>query len=167
LAPRHPERFDAVARILTQAGGMVWRRSQLRGDEELRSGVLLLDSLGELGSIYSIADVAFVGGSMVARGGHNILEPASYGKAIVVGPHTENFRDIVELFRQNKAVVIANDEAELAHAFQMLLRDLKERRELGTRAAALVGQNAGATARTLKCVAELLNAAGERERAAR
>jgi 3-deoxy-D-manno-octulosonic-acid transferase len=167
LAPRHPERFDAVARILTQAGGMVWRRSQLRGDEELRSGVLLLDSLGELGSIYSIADVAFVGGSMVARGGHNILEPASYGKAIVVGPHTENFRDIVELFRQNKAVVIANDEAELAHAFQMLLRDLTERRELGTRAAALVGQNAGATARTLKCVAELLNAAGERERAAR
>jgi len=109
LAPRHPERFEEVAQMLRTSAVPMWRRSQLRGDESIASGVLLLDTVGELASIYSIADLAFVGGSLVPRGGHNILEPASYGKTIVVGPHTDNFRDIVEMFRREQAVFVAHD----------------------------------------------------------
>lgn len=163
LAPRHPERFDAVAQMLGRMGVRTWRRSQLRGDEDLSSGVLLLDTVGELASIYSLADVAFVGGSMAPRGGHNILEPATYGKAIVVGPHTENFRDIVEMFRREQAVLIAQDENDLVRLFRGLLLDATERAEIGARAAALVERNAGATARTLDELATLLSSTGTRE----
>jgi 3-deoxy-D-manno-octulosonic-acid transferase len=156
IATRHPERFDTVAQLLTSTGIPWWRRSLLRGDEELRSGVLLLDSLGELGSIYALADIAFVGGSMVPRGGHNILEPATYGKAIVVGPYTENFRDIVEMFRSDEAVFVAGDEQTLASLFRRLLNDGSERAAYGARAAALVKRNEGATGRTLAALANLL-----------
>src|SRR2546423_7585756 len=95
LAPRHPERFDAVAALLPSLAESgvprlnFWRRSQLPIDAMLRSGVLLLDSIGELASLYALATIAFVGGSLVPRGGHNILEPAPFGVPIVVGPHTE------------------------------------------------------------------------------
>jgi 3-deoxy-D-manno-octulosonic-acid transferase len=163
LAPRHPERFDTVAQMLSRMGVNVWRRSQLRADEALSRGVLLLDTVGELASIYSLADVTFVGGSMVPRGGHNILEPATYGKAIVVGPHTENFRDIVEMFRREKAVFIAQDENDLTRLFRGLLRDVTERSEPGARAAALVQRNAGATTSTVDELAKLLSPAGTHE----
>jgi 3-deoxy-D-manno-octulosonic-acid transferase len=163
LAPRHPERFDGVAQMLGRMGVVTWRRSQLRGDEDLSIGVLLLDTVGELASIYSLGDVAFVGGSMAPRGGHNILEPATYGKAIVVGPHTENFRDIVEMFRREQAVLIAQDENDLVRLFRGLLLDDAERAEIGARAAALVERNAGATARTLDELSTLLSSTGTRE----
>lgn len=156
LAPRHPERFNSVADELARSGELVWRRSQLRGDEDLRRGILLLDTIGELASIYSVADVAFVGGSLIPRGGHNILEPATYGKAIVVGPHTENFRDIVEMFQRENAVFVVQDAADLARTTQRLLRDDAERAAAGVRAAKLVADNAGATARTVDALHELL-----------
>ena len=105
LAPRHPERFQQVADQLQQSQLKFWKRSTWK-DEPLFGGVLLIDSIGELASLYSLADVAFVGGSLVPRGGHSILEPAQHGVAILVGPHTENFRDIVELFRSQDAVRI-------------------------------------------------------------
>src|SRR5256885_2050119 len=97
LAPRHPERFDEVAELLRQSGMSFWRRS-VWNSSPLGGGVLLLDSIGELASVYSLADVAFVGGSVVPRGGHNILEPAQFGKPILIGPHYENFREIVRTF---------------------------------------------------------------------
>lgn len=163
LAPRHPERFASVAQMLAETGVPVWRRSQLRGDEELALGVLLLDTVGELASIYSLADVAFVGGSLVPRGGHNILEPASYGKAIIVGPHTENFRDIVEMFRREQAVLVAHDALELARLWSELLDDAAKRVEFGARAAALVERNSGATGRTLDALSQLTTHSRERE----
>ncbi len=107
LAPRHPERFDSVAAILQQAKLKFFRRSQWNG-ESLSGAVLLIDSIGELSSLYALADIAFVGGSLVPRGGHNIIEPAQHGVPILVGPHTENFRDIVELFRSRDAVRVVS-----------------------------------------------------------
>lgn len=153
LAPRHPERFPDVALVLEQQKIAFHRRSQWDG-EALAGGVLLLDTIGELAALYALADVAFVGGSLVPRGGHNIIEPAQHGAAIVVGEYTENFRDIVGLFRKQNAVVIAS-VAELPQTLLRLLADDAGRRELGRRAQETVRAQAGATARTvaaLRCL---------------
>lgn len=103
LAPRHPERFAEVAQLLEQLKMRFWRRSSWDG-EAITGGVLLVDSIGELAALYALSDVAFVGGSLVPRGGHNIIEPAQHGVPIVVGNHTENFRDIIGLFQSHDAV---------------------------------------------------------------
>src|SRR5581483_11637373 len=105
LAPRHPERFDTVAALIEQMGIPLRRRSRWAG-EPLAAGVFLVDTIGELAALYGLADVAFVGGSLVPRGGHNIIEPAQHGVAVVTGNHTENFRDIVGLFQSRDAVRI-------------------------------------------------------------
>ena len=99
LAPRKPERFELVARKLEEAGLSFARRSALNGGSLNLPGVLLLDSIGELSGLFARADVVFMGGTIAPCGGHNILEPAMFGKPIVVGPHMENFRDIAEAFR--------------------------------------------------------------------
>ena len=155
LAPRRPERFDAVANLLATSGLKYWRRSQLAGNESLASGVLLLDTIGELAALYSLASIAFVGGSLVPRGGHNILEPAQFGVATLVGPHTENFRDIVGIFKRAGAVKIVDPEG-FAGELLRLLNDAGARQELGGRAAEVVRQHRGATERTLATLASLL-----------
>jgi 3-deoxy-D-manno-octulosonic-acid transferase len=154
LGPRHPERFPAVAALLKQASVRFYKRSDWQ-EQSLAGGVLLLDSIGELAAIYSLADVAFVGGSLVARGGHNIIEPAQHGVAIVVGEHTENFRDIVSLFQKRDAVRIAVPK-ELSAVFLELLAKDEERKTLGRRAADTVQSQTGATARTADSIEELL-----------
>jgi 3-deoxy-D-manno-octulosonic-acid transferase len=131
-----------------------YRRSDWQ-EQSLAGGVLLLDSIGELAAIYSLADVAFVGGSLVARGGHNIIEPAQHGVAIVVGKHTENFRDIVSLFQKRDAVRIVTPK-ELSTVFLELLAKDEERKTLGRRAANTVQSQTGATARTADAIEELL-----------
>jgi 3-deoxy-D-manno-octulosonic-acid transferase len=155
LAPRHRERFESIASLLETSGISFARRSKLPGDlAELKPGsVLLLDSIGELSAIYSLADIAFVGGSLVPRGGHNILEPAYFGKAIVVGPHTENFRDIVSYFTAEDAVLICEPE-ELADRWLALLREPGVRKQFGERARAVFQQRSGATDRTMDAIAE-------------
>jgi 3-deoxy-D-manno-octulosonic-acid transferase len=154
LAPRHPERFDQVAILLQQLGIPSRRRSRWQG-EPLAGGVLLVDSIGELAALYSLAEVAFVGGSLVPRGGHNIIEPAQHGVAIVVGNHTENFRDIVALFHSRGALRIVG-MAELPLTLMQLLGDEAERRALGRRAAETMRSQVGATARTLAALKTLL-----------
>jgi len=154
LAPRHPERFDQVATLVGQLGIRCYRRSHWAG-EPLAGGVLLLDTIGELAALYALADVAFVGGSLVPRGGHNIIEPAQHGVAIVVGNHTENFRDIVGLFQSRDAVRIVS-VAELPLTLMHLLADDQERRALGRRAAETLRSQTGATSRTLAALKSLL-----------
>jgi 3-deoxy-D-manno-octulosonic-acid transferase len=159
LAPRRPERFDAVAGLLAGSGLKFWRRSQLAGNESLSGGVLLLDSIGELAALYSLASVAFVGGSLVPRGGHNILEPAQFGVATLVGAHTENFRDIIGIFERAAAVKVVGLET-FAGELLRLLDDAAARQELGRRAAEVVKQQRGATERTLAELEKLLAAPG-------
>lgn len=157
LAPRHPERFENVAVLIRQMGISFQRRSQWKG-ERLAGKVFLLDSIGELAAIYALADVAFVGGSLVPSGGHNIIEPAQHGVAVMTGNHTENFRDIVWLFQSHDAVRIVG-LAELPLTLMHLLENDEERRALGRRARETVQSQAGATTRTLEGLATLLQEA--------
>ena len=154
LAPRHPERFDEIAALIKRTGMPLFRRSQWRG-ELLAGGVFLVDSIGELAALYALADVAFVGGSLVPRGGHNIIEPAQHGVAILTGKHTENFRDIVALFQNRDAVRITR-MSELTVTLMQLLADDGERRALGQRAEETIRSQTGATARTLAALQTLL-----------
>ena len=162
LAPRHPERFDAAAALLTQLEipflrRTLWNESTdgTMGTKPLAGGVLLVDTIGELAALYALADVAFVGGSLVPHGGHNIIEPAQYGVAIVVGNHTENFRDIVSLFQSRDAVRIVG-VAELPLALMELLANPAERSALGQRAAQTLRSQTGATLRTVQALENLL-----------
>jgi 3-deoxy-D-manno-octulosonic-acid transferase len=155
LAPRHPERFDAVAELLRSAGLSFWRRSTW-GGTALGGGVLLLDTIGELASVYSVAEITFVGGSLVPRGGHNILEPAQFAKPILVGPHYENFREIVRTFLASHAVLVVNTEQLIATVLR-LLQQPHEATQLGSRAFHVVEGGRGSTQRTLAGITELLD----------
>jgi len=155
LAPRHPERFEAVAHLL-DASGLRWqRRSAWDGLQLPAGGVFLLDTIGELASLYRYADLAFVGGSLVPRGGHNVLEAAQFGVAILVGPHTENFRDIIRIFQQAGALRVVTLES-LTSTVLGLLQDDKRRADLGQRALDVMRSQQGATERTVAALLELL-----------
>jgi 3-deoxy-D-manno-octulosonic-acid transferase len=156
LAPRHPERFAEVAELVEKLGFRMIRRSLWSG-EPLAASVFLVDSIGELAVLYSLATVAFVGGSLVPRGGHNILEPALYGVPIVTGNHYENFRDVVNFFASRNAVRIVG-LAELPLVFIELIENADERAILGWNALAALGSQRGATDRTVKALLQLMGA---------
>ncbi len=159
LAPRHPERFDVVASLLESSGVRYLRRSQWEDDSPMAGGVFLLDSIGELASLYEFADVAFVGGSLVPRGGHNVLEAAQFGTPILVGPHTENFRDIIEVFRKADALRVITPQSLTSTVLQ-LLEDPDLRSALGGRALEVMRSQQGATERTVQALLGLLSAQG-------
>jgi 3-deoxy-D-manno-octulosonic-acid transferase len=150
IAPRHPHRFQAVGELVQSLGIALWRRSLWSG-EDLAGAVLLLDTIGELSSVYALGDVAFVGGSLVEYGGHNILEPAQHGVAIIVGPHYANFRDVVNLFRSTDAIRVVGP-AELPLCLLDLLSNESERTALGTRGRETLRAQTGATRRTLEAL---------------
>ena len=154
LAPRHPERFREVAELLKKLGLRFWRRSLWSG-EAIAGGVFFVDTIGELAALYSLGTLAFVGGSLVPRGGHNIIEPAQYGVPIIIGTHTENFRDVVSLFRAQNALKVVGP-AELPLAFMELISDEGERMALGRRAADTIRAQQGATQRVLVALDALL-----------
>jgi 3-deoxy-D-manno-octulosonic-acid transferase len=157
LAPRHPERFSAVAQILSQRGVSWMLRSEwMRTRASLEPGtVLLLDSIGELASVYSLATAAFVGGSLARSGGHNPLEPAQFGVPVAMGPGYENFRDIVETMRARQAIRIVGQEA-LQGALAAMLSGSPESRAMGARAREVFASEAGATERAVRALLELL-----------
>ncbi len=154
LAPRHPERFAEVAELVEKLGFRMWRRSLWSG-EPLAGCVLLADSIGELAAIYSLATVAFVGGSLVPGGGHNILEPALCGVPIVTGNHYDNFRDVVNFFNSRNGVRIVG-VAELPLVFMELIENGGERATLGRNALAALESQRGATARTVSALLQLM-----------
>ena len=156
LAPRHPERFAEVERLARDAGFVTARRSELPIDAEPRADVIVLDSLGELAQLYQVATAVFVGGSLVDHGGHNILEPAIFGKPIVFGPHMQNFKEIADAFLSNDAAVQVPSDRELDETLLALLTDPVRRARLGAAARALVEANRGAKTKTLDVIGELL-----------
>jgi 3-deoxy-D-manno-octulosonic-acid transferase len=154
LGVRHPERFAAVAALLERSGNPWTRRSQWKTSETERIAageIVLLDTIGELASVYSLASVAFVGGSLIPAGGHNPLEPAQFGVPIVMGPHVANFAAIAASLREHDALRIAAKD-ELAAALVALLRDRTEAEAMGARAREVFERQAGATER---CVTAL------------
>jgi len=156
LAPRHPERFASVAALLASSGIPFQRRSAWNGTS-LTGGILLLDSIGELAGIYEFADIAFIGGSLVPKGGHNVLEPAYFGVPIMVGPHTENFRDIIEIFRRAGALRVVTPQS-LTKEILDLIENYDERVRMGRHAQEVLRTQQGATRRTVEALLALLPA---------
>jgi 3-deoxy-D-manno-octulosonic-acid transferase len=163
LAPRHPERFNEVASLI-QNSGLTWaRRTRTPDANDSNAALILLDTIGELPATYSLADIVFVGGSIVDRGGHNVLEPAAAGSAVVTGAQTHNFHAIVSLMEEAGAIVqlppVEGPAAadELTATFAKLLADPNQRAELGRRAKQLVTENRGAAERTIKLIAPLFS----------
>jgi 3-deoxy-D-manno-octulosonic-acid transferase len=156
IAPRKPERFDDAERIARRRGWNVARRSELRVDSEPRHDVVILDTIGELAQLYQIATTVFVGGSIVDAGGHNILEPAVFGKPIVFGPHMENFAEIAQTFLDNGAALQLRSGRDLETVLLELLSDPVRRASLGAAARALVEANRGARGKSLSVIAQLM-----------
>jgi len=167
VAPRKPQHFDSAAREIEALGRAVIRRSAIDLDRgsaapglDARGSVLLLDSVGELASLYALADAVFVGGSIVPVGGHNILEPAIAGRVPVFGGSMHNFKEIAERFRGAGVGIEVADGKALAEAWAGLLRDPSERARRGAAARELVARYRGATDAVLERVSALLG--GER-----
>jgi 3-deoxy-D-manno-octulosonic-acid transferase len=157
LAPRHPERFEAVAAMLAGRGARFVRRSEwMAAPNALEPGsAFLLDSIGELASAYALASVAVVGGGFFVPGGHNPLEPAQFGVPVVLGPHYENFRGIVDKLREADAVVISEPPG-VARAVRDLLADEGAANAMGARARAVFKREAGATGRAVDALLAVL-----------
>ncbi len=149
LAPRHPERWNEVARLLEETGFTFARRSQIDAAPASSTDIVLLDSLGDLAGLYRLARGAFIGGTMVPRGGHNPLEPAVFGVPVVVGPSMFNFVEMAERFDRANAWKRAASAQELGETFASWLDKPLEALELGARGRALIEENRGAVARTL------------------
>jgi 3-deoxy-D-manno-octulosonic-acid transferase len=156
IAPRKPERFNEVEQIARRGGWNVARRTELPVDAEPRHDVVVLDRIGELAQLYQVATAVFVGGSIVDQGGHNILEPAVFGKAIVFGPYMQNFAEIARAFVENDAAVQIRSGRELEQALRGLLTDPVRRARLGAAARALVEANRGARGKTMTAIARVL-----------
>ena len=156
IAPRKPERFDEVEQIARRGGWRVARRSELPVDAEPRQDVVVLDTIGELAPLFQVGTAVFVGGSLVDQGGHNIIEPAVFGKAIVFGPYMQNFAEIARAFVENDAAIQIRTPRELEHALLGLLNDPVRRARLGAAARALVEANRGARGKTMAAIAKLL-----------
>jgi 3-deoxy-D-manno-octulosonic-acid transferase len=156
IAPRKPERFGDVEQLARRGGWKTARRTELPVDAEPRHDVIVLDTFGELAQLYQIATAVFVGGSLVDAGGHNILEPAVFGKAIVFGPYMQNFAEIARTFVENDAAIQIRSGRELEHALMGLLNDPVRRARLGAAARALVEANRGARGKTMTAIARVL-----------
>ena len=155
LAPRHPERFDAVEALVRREGVPMVRRTSIpEGASRLPEPVLLLDTVGELSGAYAAADLAFVGGSLVPKGGHNVIEPAWHGVPAIVGPHMENFREIATAFLAAGALLQVPGEERLEGEFSRFAADRGAFAQTGSRARALIESFRGASERNAKVVLE-------------
>jgi 3-deoxy-D-manno-octulosonic-acid transferase len=155
LAPRHPERFEAVARLLSDRGLVISRRSS--GEAILPdSDVFLLDTIGELARAYKLARVAFIGGSLVRTGGHNPLEPAVWGVPVLSGPHVHNFDEVYDEMTEAGGARLVADSAELRVAAAAWLDEPDFASAAGKAGREVVERNRGATARTVSALVELL-----------
>ena len=152
IAPRHPERFGEVEGILTRNSVSFCRRTLLKRDEVIKTDAMLLDTIGELSQIYSIASVVFIGGTLVPVGGHNILEPAVFKKPVFFGKYMHNFREIAELFVNSGGGIQVHDPSEIEQRISDLLSNPEKGEEIGRVAYSLFEKNLGATERTLDLI---------------
>lgn len=187
LVPRHKERFEDVARLVEGRGIPLIRRSKVGGQTSEVGGqrsdvtgslnsqlstlnaqpVLLLDTLGELGACWGLADIAFVGGSLTNRGGQNMIEPAAYGAAVLFGPNTRNFRESVQLLLAAEAACVVQHASELTDMVRKLAADQSLRAAMGQRAQTAVAAHRGATERTLEVLIPALSDSPHQPNAAR
>lgn len=155
LAPRHPERAGEVSGLIKKSGLESRRISSLAKEtpgQEDKQSVFILDTVGELVSFYAVCDIVFVGGSLVKKGGHNILEPAALGKPVLCGPYMFNFSDIAELFFRAQAAITVHSREELEEKVEYLLSCPQKADEMAKSAKEVILENQGATARNLEYI---------------
>ena len=153
IAPRHPERFDEVCGLITNAGYECQRRTRIKGPVK---DVVLLDTIGELRAFYSLCNIAFVGGSLVKVGGHNLLEPAAMKKPVIFSSYMFNFKEISEALIQTGGGIMVKDKEELYAKLDNLLTDEALAGSIGEKAFKVIAANSGATARTIDAVHGLI-----------
>jgi 3-deoxy-D-manno-octulosonic-acid transferase len=166
IAPRHIERTEEINTLIEKAGFHTVRISEIEercvnftSEETVTAddnSVFVLDSIGRLGSLYKLAYLVFMGGSLVPHGGHNFIEPAAYAKPIVTGSHVHNFKDLCSLFLSNRAVEVVNNDKELVYSFERLLSDEKKSEDMGQRAKQVVSENIGSTDRNIALIKQFL-----------
>lgn len=167
LVPRHPERFDEVEALIKASGFSYVRRSSSPAASDQNAEIILLDSVGELRSVYSLAEIVFVGGSLIKHGGQSIFEPAAVGASVICGPHMTNFSAAIEEFRSKDAigqlpeVSLSKIPQQLADSFTSILNDSNRRATLGANALSVMQQNRGAVQRTLEYLAPFLRTNGK------
>ncbi|MEL6897847.1 MAG: 3-deoxy-D-manno-octulosonic acid transferase, partial [Planctomycetota bacterium] len=165
LVPRHPERFQEVAKLLDESGIEWTRRSQIadpdnpadRTRTETVQPVVLVDSIGELSSIWGLADIAFVGGSMGKRGGQNMIEPAAFGAAVSFGPKTSNFRGVVRLLLDHDAATVVRDAESMRSFVRECCENPAQSTAMGQRARETVLTQQGAVGKTINTLLPLLD----------
>lgn len=154
IAPRHPQRFEDVAELLS--GVRFLRASQIGAPRSEPTEAVLLDTIGDLASVYSVATMAFIGGSLVPRGGHNPLEAARFSVPVITGPSTTNFREVYAKLAETDGLVTVSSEKELGSAFAALLKDPAQAQALGERGRSVYEREQGATHRTVEALLELV-----------
>jgi 3-deoxy-D-manno-octulosonic-acid transferase len=159
IAPRHPQRSAGLLKIISRAGfnGIQVSRLNTKNLSGTVNPVFVLDTIGELANFYTAADIVFVGGSLIKKGGHNILEPASLAKPVIFGPQMFNFRDIAGLFIENKAAILAENREDLVSSIEALLNDSTKVAQLTDNAKKVIMQNQGATKRNLEAIKGIAN----------
>ena len=157
IVPRHPERFNEVARTIEHTDLLAGRRSTITKPVDPSTKVILVDAVGELGAWWGLADIGFVGGSMGKRGGQNMIEPAAYGVTVCFGPNTSNFRDIVEMLLANSAAQVVHNESEFEQFVLAAIHDGTKANEMGQRAKQFVVEQQGATTRSVDILFSLLD----------
>ena len=174
LVPRHQERFEEVAGLVQRRGWQLRRRSQISAPDNSHNitattterPILMLDTLGELSACWGLAHLAFVGGSLSRRGGQNMIEPAGYGAAVLFGPHTHNFKDVVALLLDAKAARVIAQGQDFLSTVRELLANPQQATEMGRRAQQLVTAQRGATRQTVDLILAVLAPLDQIERAA-
>lgn len=156
LAPRHPERFTEVEKLLKNSPFEFQRKSQTKAEEYFAKDILLLDTVGELPDFFAAADITFVGGSLIDAGGHNLLEPARFQKPVLFGPYVSNVKSIADEMKQKGAAIEVSGADELARALTTLLADAEARLRMGKVAAEFAGANHEAVTRNLGLAARYL-----------
>ena len=156
LAPRHPERFDEVEKLLQSSPFAFQRKSRVAAEEYFARDVLLLDTVGELPEFFAAGDIAFVGGSLVNHGGHNVLEPARFEKPVLFGPYMANFKSVAEEMKLRGAAIEVGDAGALGRALVDLLVDKRTRHRMGARACEIAGANRNALVLNLRLAGRYL-----------
>lgn len=157
LAPRHPERFNEVADILSHQKLRSIKKTKIKmGQKSNHHDIILLDTIGELSKLYSIGTIIFVGGSLVSTGGHNVLEPVAYKKAVIFGPHMDNFSEISRCLRESGGGFQVNNQEEFLSQAERLLQNDADRAKLGEKAFEVIAHNQGAINKSMEVIERFL-----------
>jgi 3-deoxy-D-manno-octulosonic-acid transferase len=157
LAPRHPERFNEVAQLLDRHGMQSIKKTEIEKNKSRNNhDVILIDTIGDLSKLYSIGTIIFVGGSLVSTGGHNVLEPVSYKKAVIFGPHMENFSEMSRILRESGGGLQVHNQEEFISKARMLLEDDAIRDGLGEVAFEVIAHNQGAITNAMEVIEKFI-----------